>query len=142
MANIYFDVLQDFKIKWERRYPGRYFYPRPHHYKQLKELITPVEGFPPLPIGEIKARITIYLNNKYFEGCKHNFSKFIEHFDMFVPPAPKVENNIVVCGKCNAAYRTGQRHQCSMEGGGHRRDLEAQPLTNILDQVKPASVRN
>jgi hypothetical protein len=134
MSSMYYAILKEFKTKWERRYPGRTFTPRPYHFRQLKDLLTPVEGFEPVELTEVVARINIYLNNKFYQVCAHNFSKFIEHFDTFIPPAPKIPVCTNVCTKCGVLYRLGDNHICSVVESGYRTPHQPMLLSALLPQ--------
>jgi uncharacterized protein (UPF0305 family) len=122
----------EFKQKWERRYPGRTFTPRPQHFKQVKELLTPVEGFAPLELTEIVERMHIYLKTDFYKVCAHNFSKFVEHFDTFIPPPPKIPPGTNMCKGCGVVYRIGDNHRCSVERSGDRKTKDPVLLQNLL----------
>jgi len=132
--NIYYAVLKEFKTKWEKRYSGRVFTPRPYHYKQVKELLTPVEGFEPLELSEICTRIDIYLRSKFYEVCAHNISIFIKNFDSFIPPAPRRVPDVVACQKCGEIHRINEQHKCGIIGDGLRKDKHAVDLNSLLPQ--------
>lgn len=115
MANIYFTIIHKFKTKWELRYPGKKFYAQKFHFKQLKELMAPVEGFEPMPVDEVISRIDVYLKNPWYEKVNHNFSNFIKHIDLFIPARkvePQPQRPVIYCAKCNYRYREGDHCRC------------------------------
>jgi hypothetical protein len=141
MANIYFQIVNQFKVKWEQRYPGRKFYARPFHFKQAKDLMAPVEGFEPLPVAEVISRIDVYLKNPFFEKCNHNFHKFIEHFDSFVPPR-KVEQPrhpvrpVIYCSKCNYRHYEGTPCRCKPKS------TDPAPIPSVHDIIEKIKQEN
>ncbi len=132
MASIYYAILKEFKQKWERRYPQRIFTPRPQHFKQVKDLLTPVDGFEPLELAEIVQRIEIYLKNNFYTVCAHNFSTFCKNFDLFIPPPPQRPAAAVACQRCGEIYRVNQQHRCGIIGDGLRKDKPPIPLNALL----------
>lgn len=136
MANIYFTIIHKFKTKWELRYPGKKFYAQKFHFKQLKDLMAPVEGFEPMPVDEVISRIDVYLKNPFFEKCHHNFHKFIEHFDTFVPPR-KIEQRpqrpVVYCAKCDYRHYEGTPCRCSKKS---TEPAPIQSVHDIIEQIK------
>ena len=141
MANLYFIILHRFKVKWELRYPGRKFYPQKLHFKQLKDLMVPVEGFEPLPVDEVMGRIDVYLKNAFFEKCNHNFSTFIKCFDMFAPPRQVREPQrptrpVVMCPKCNYRHYEGTPCQCKVGGS------EPAPIPMVHDIIEQLKKEN
>jgi hypothetical protein len=138
--NSYYAILKEFKTKWERRYKGRIFTPRPAHYKQLKDLLSPLHfesemgAFEPLTLNDVVERIDIYLRNNYFERCGHNFSTFIKDFDMFVPPAPKAAPRppaMAQCTDCGEVFPSNQSHQCK-DGSWNKPKDSAIPISEPL----------
>jgi hypothetical protein len=138
MANVYFGLLTQFKLLWEKEYPGQKFYPQKYHYKQLKERMASAEGFEPIPPEEVVKRMRVYLRTDYWKICKHNFSKFVEYFDVFVPPREPEQprrptQSVVYCAKCNYRHYEGMPCKCNV------RSTEPAPIPmvhDIIEQIK------
>lgn len=133
MANIYFTIIHKFKTKWELRYPGKKFYAQKFHFKQLKDLMAPVEGFEPMPVDEVISRIDVYLKNPFFEKCHH---KFIEHFDTFVPPRKtevRPQRPVIYCAKCNYRHYEGTPCRCDKKS---TEPAPIQSVHDIIEQIK------
>jgi len=140
MANIYFGILNHWKVRWEKKYPGQKFYPQKHHYKQLRELMTPVEGFDPIPREEVLKRMEVFLALDYWKICKHNFSKFIEYFDNFAPEKKEnapVAAKLLFCTKCEYSHYEGHPCMCGRTPKEIAIAKEPKPIGNVIDGMRP-----
>jgi hypothetical protein len=138
MANVYFGLLTQFKALWEKKYPGQKFYPQKYHYKQLKERMAPAEGFEPIPPEEVVKRMRVYLRTDYWKICKHNFSKFVEYFDNFIPQdtlnaLPKLKQ--IFCTKCEFMHYEGYPCMCHRTEKEIALLREPQPIGDIIDNT-------
>lgn len=140
MANIYFGILNHWKVRWEKKYPGQKFYPQKHHFKQLRELMTPVEGFDPMPREEVLKRMEVFLALDYWKVCKHNFSKFIEYFDNFAPEKRNVipATKLLFCEKCEHSYYEGHQCMCGRTPKEIALAKEPKAIADVIDQMQPA----
>lgn len=139
MANIYFTLIDQFRVRWEKKYRGEKFYPRKHHFKQLRELMTPAEGFEAVPGDEVLKRMDVFLSIDYWRVCKHNISKFIEYFDNFAPPErPKDARplKLIFCEKCGYNYYEGHRCMCGLTERQIQLAGEPVPLGDLIDGFK------
>ena len=108
MANIYYQVLKMYADNYEKEY-GEEFYPQPHHFRQCKEFLEVHEGFNPIPLDEVARRLPIFFKDPFWRGCKHNISKFFEHFHRFIPekakPRPSNRStNKIQCVDCHTEH--------------------------------------
>ena len=94
VANIYYQVLKMYADHYEKEY-GEEFYPQPHHFKQCRDFLDVQEGFRPIPLDEVARRLPIFFQDPFWRKCKHNISKFFEHFHRFVPEKarPRVQQS-------------------------------------------------
>lgn len=136
--NIYHAILKEFKFKWEKKHPNKTFAVLPMHYRRVKELLTPVEGFPALEANEVIRRIDVYLNNKFYDVCQHSLNAFVKNFDLFQPPPEKPKlTAFVSCRKCGEILRRENipAHHCSIIGDGLRKEKEAILLGDAVKQI-------
>ena len=111
--NIYYQFFERFNELFEKKYKAK-FYPQKHHYKLLKDFLDPNEFGVIIPLDEVYQRLPIYFEDKFFEGCKHNPTKFFEHFHRFIP-AIKQQKKTYPCESCKQRFDTMQLyldHQC------------------------------
>jgi hypothetical protein len=135
--------MHSFKTKWERRYPGKIFYPRQHHFKQLKTLMTVPEGFNPIPHGEVLRRMDVFIGLDYWKVCQHNFSKFIEYFDNFAPVDKSklpTATKLLFCEKCEHSYYEGHRCMCGRTDKEIEKLKEPKPIASVIDGMRPRTV--
>ena len=110
MANIYYQVFKMYAEHYEREY-GEEFYPQKHHFKQCKDFLDVQEGFKPIPLDEVARRLPIFFADPYWRGCKHNITKFFEHFHRFIPEKarrkapPTIRRELrVFCSDCDTEH--------------------------------------
>jgi len=138
MANVYFGPLTQFKALWEKEYPGQKFYPQKYHFRQLKERMAPADGFEPIPPEEVIKRMKVFLRTSYWKICKHNFSKFIEYFDNFIPQEtlntmPKLRQ--IFCPKCEFMHYEGYPCMCGRTEKEIALLKEPLPIGDIIDNT-------
>ncbi len=135
--NIYHAILKEFKFKWEKKHPNKTFVVLPMHYRRVKELLTPVEGFPALEVNEVLRRIDVYLNNKFYDCCSHSLNAFVKNFDLFQPPAQPKLTPKVVCKRCGEIIRREDipLHKCGVIGDGLRKEKQAVLLGDAMKQI-------
>ena len=110
MANIYFQVFEMYGKHYKREY-GEEFYPQKHHFKQCKDFLDVQEGFKPIPLDEVERRLPIFFADPFWRGCKHNITKFFEHFHRFIPERarhkapPTIRRELrVFCSECDTEH--------------------------------------
>ena len=110
VANIYYQVLKMYADHYEKEY-GEEFYPQPHHFKQCRDFLDVQEGFRPIPLDEVARRLPIFFQDPFWRKCKHNISKFFEHFHRFIPEkarrkaSPMIRRALrVFCSDCDTEH--------------------------------------